>query len=66
MSKPLRTLTTEESKISFKGKTLIRKSTDSDETIREFNKKIISGDIKLLYVNDIDNVINFVYEILRK
>jgi len=63
--KPVRSLTKEEAKINFKGKTLILKSSDSDEKRKEINKKFIDGKIKLLYVNDINNITNFVYEIIK-
>ena len=63
--KPVRSLTKEEAKVNFKGKTLTLKSTDSDEKRKDFNKKLIDGEIRLLYVNDVNDVTNFVYEIRK-
>ncbi len=65
MAKAVKTLSKEEAKDNFKGKTVTLKSTDSDEKVKEINKLFIDGEISLLYTSDINDVTNFVYEILK-
>jgi len=65
MAKGVRSLSKEEAKVGFKGKTITLKSTDDNDKRMEINKKFIDGKISLLYVNDVNDVTNFVYEVLK-
>ena len=48
------------------GKTITLNSNDDNIKRLEINKKLISGKISLLYMNDVNNVTNFIYEIIKK
>ena len=65
MSKAIKRISNDNPKNGFKGKTITLKSSDTEEKRKEINKKFINGEISLLYVNDINNITNFVYEILK-
>ena len=62
MSKAIRSLTKEEAKVSFKGKTITLKDNDDIEKRKEVNSLLKNDKIKLLYVSVINDISNFVYE----
>ena len=59
---PIRTLTKEEAKVGFKGKTVILKETDTSEKRKEISVLLKDDKLQLLYINVINDVTNWVYE----
>jgi len=63
--KVVRTISDEEAKVKYKGKTLTLKETDSQERKIEVNTLFKENKITLLYCNVVNDTTNWVYEYIK-